>query len=118
MTGRREYRAEWINGKETERLARKRIAAANAKATQVGGDVIDPEKESFLDWVEPEAECYESRRFPSLAMAKGWAKRNAALDLWQQPRVYVTECTGPYSWDVETVETWSLESGEWELMPD
>jgi hypothetical protein len=112
---------EWINGSKAERLFKQRRAAAIRKAHEIDPDrpvseIVSPEAEdSWWDWVEMD-ECNESRAFPSVAMAKGWAKRyGAGLDLFGKPRVYKNEwAEGERPWNSET--TIQLEyqgEGQW-----
>lgn len=111
---------EWINGSLGERLFKQRRDAAIRKAREAEpdrpeDDIVAPEdQDSWWDWVEME-ECCESRAFPNVPMAMGWAQQNHRLDYFGTPRVFKNEWpTGEKSWNSET--TLKLEyqgDGQW-----
>lgn len=98
--GDREIFISWINGSKAVALAKKRG--------------MKPD-ESYWDYVN-ETEIEESRRFPTLGLAKGWGKRyGVGLDDFKNPwievQVYGHEDQRYPAWDL--VERWEWQENEW-----
>lgn len=98
---------EWVNGSLAEKLFKQRRAAAIKRERELSPDkpeseIVAPEdQDSWWDWVEMH-ECYEHRGFPSVPMAKSWARRYYKLDLFEMPRIYKNEWPGDENWNSET----------------
>lgn len=98
---------EWVNGDRAQKLFKQRRSAALKKERDIHPDkpeseILTPESEdSWWDWVEMD-ECHEHRGFPSVAMAKAWARRYYKLDLFEMPRVYKNEWPGDEDYLAET----------------
>ena len=98
--GDKEFHVSWIDGAKGRALARKRGMEADG---------------SFWDYVQ-EHEVEASRRFPNLALAKGWGKRyGVGLDDFGHPVIEVHQygasdgdCPG---WDL--VERWEWQDNDW-----
>ncbi len=111
---RREYWVEWVDTKTLQTLAERAIKAANRKRLRHGEpplDVADEVERNPLDWCPSECALL-GRKFPSLGLAKAWATKNRALDLWNEPRVYVNEFTPSDPWPMEderTVAEWRFD---------
>lgn len=111
---------EWLNGNKAEALFDKRRAREIAKAREIDpdrpeSDIVSPrDQDSWWDWVEMD-ECMETRAFPSLALAKGWAKRNHKLDYFEKPRITQNEwADNQAEREAETTLTLEYEgNGEW-----
>lgn len=83
---------EWVSGAIAEKLYRKRRARALEKSASEGS-LTPAGEDSWWDWVETD-ECLESRRFPSVGLAKGWASANASIDFFGLPKVCRAEWPG------------------------
>lgn len=111
---------EWLNGDKAERLYEQRRAKAIAKERELVPDrpeseIVSPrDQDSWWDWVEMD-ECMETRAFPSLPLAKGWARQNYRLDYFEKPRINQNEWGDDQSeWEAETTLTLEYEgNGEW-----
>jgi hypothetical protein len=75
MLTKTEFWVEWVDEAEMSRD----YPDAARKGGFSDGDIA--RAEGFLDCCPPE-NYTRGRRFPSVALAKGWAKRNRLLDLW------------------------------------
>lgn len=98
----REIWVEWLN----ENRARSLFLQRRAKAMAKGERVSPEETDSICDWVE-DSECLESRKFPTLGLAKGWARRNVGLDMFENPRIHVNEFDDRDPWDTKRFCHWS-----------
>lgn len=111
---------EWLNAKKAETLFEQRRAHEIAKARELEPNrpeediVSHRDQDSVWNWVD-ERECFESRTFPSLALAKEWVKINFKLDYFEKPRIGQNEWTDGQS-EREAEMTLCLEyegNGEW-----
>ena len=79
---------EWVDQQIALQLFRKRLKAAEEKK---GPEAVEGQTEDQLwDWVEME-EAVQRRGFPSIETAKGWARQFPGVDMYERPRIIVTE---------------------------
>lgn len=108
---------EWVDEEKARRLYTGRRNEAVRKAREIdptrrASDVVSPE-DSVWDWVETD-EAVETRKFPSVAMAKGWAEKHHARDVFGTPRVYQNEWPDAgFERDAETVVQLEYQDGRW-----
>lgn len=100
------YVVEWLS----EDLV---MAEYRRRCQKAGHDPEDPnELDSLWDWVEmDEPRFWQERRFPNLAMAKGWAAKNHSVDMYNEPRIYAQRRNSDGN-DWETVEQWVAPDGD------
>lgn len=79
---------EWTSESKALALFRKRLKRAEEKKgpAAVAGQTLD----NLWDWVEME-EVQERRRFATVPMAKGYGRTYSKIDMYEQPRIFVTE---------------------------
>jgi hypothetical protein len=113
MTYTVEIVAEWVDEALQERRARANIAKASKAQVEHGEAPLDVESELSeypLDWADPET-CMQTRKFPNLAMAIGWSKKNCGQALWRSVDICVNHVSDKDPWDSETVEHWRVDDG-------
>jgi hypothetical protein len=114
---RTEFVVEWIDAEDLLQAAEKAIRKASRLGEEGGQPPLNVKAEmdqGIADWAEPEASI-RTRRFPSLAMAKGWATKNRKRDWYSEPRVFVVQITPTSPWPLEeseTVEEWRFDGGD------
>lgn len=117
MTARTEFFVEWIDAETLRQKAERAILKASRAGVERGEPplkVADEIAQGIADWADPEA-ALTARRFPSLAMAKGWALKNRKRDWFQEPRVLVVRITPSDPWPLEeseTVQEWRFEGSD------
>lgn len=110
-------RVEWVDEDKARRLYVGRRNAAVRKAREIdptrsATDVVGVD-DNLWDWVEMD-EAVETRNFPSLGMAKGWAEKNFTRDVFETPRVYRNEWPDEGSeLEAETVVQLEYQAGSW-----
>jgi hypothetical protein len=108
---RTEYVVEWIDAETLQRKAEAAVMRASYAQVMAGGQPLSAKDEiakGIYDWCETD-EAMAARRFPSLAMAKGWATKNRRLDWFEEPRVFVNHIHGPHGCFTDTVAEWRFD---------
>lgn len=106
--------AEWVDEKVHTRRVREAIAAANKKNAANGTPLYDVKKEmddGYLDWADPENSML-IRKFPSVALAIGWAKKNCGIALWSSVTVVKNEIDHDDYDSETTLERYDIQDGE------
>lgn len=106
--------AEWVDVKVHDRRVRDAIRKANVDGVKMGSPQLDPKHEfenGYLDYADPENSMLV-RKFPSVEMAVGWAKKNCTQALWHS----VTAVKSEIDHDDHDSETqlgrWDVQDGE------
>lgn len=119
---------EWVDEEKARRLYRGRRNEAVRKAREIdptrrASDVVSPD-DSVWDWVQTD-EAVETRKFPSVALAKWWAEKHHDRDIFGTPRVFQNEWPDDgCERESETVVQLEYQDGRWldlvsgEILPE